>query len=96
MLHACIGVSAYRYIAVSLYGCVGVLVYRCNGLSVKSKKLCYEQVKKNKKIYRTISPKWYQILEKSASETLLESFGHPPGAKIPQERHQDQNLMKNV
>ena len=37
-----------------------------------------------------------KILEKSVSDTLLERFGDPPGAKIPQERHQEQNLMKNV
>ena len=73
-----------------------LLAYRCNVVSVKRKKLCYKQIKKAKKIYGKITPKWYRILEKSASDTLLERFGHPPSAKMPQERHQDQNLMKNV
>jgi len=29
------------------------------------------------------------------SDTVLERFGHPPGGKIPQKRHQEQNLKKN-
>ena len=55
---------------------------------LKKTKTCY--------IFEKNTPKWYKILEKSASDTLLERFGDPPGAKIPQERHQEQNLMKNV
>ena len=99
LVYWCIGVSVYRYmynwyIGVSVYRCC--LAYRCNVVSVKSKKLFYKQSKTSKKMHRTIAPKWYQIREKSASDTVLERFGHPPGAKIPQKRHQDQNLMKNV
>ena len=46
-------------------------------------------------MHRKNLPKWYQIHEKSASDTVLERFGHPPGAKIPQKRHQEQILMKD-
>ena len=44
---------------------------------------------------KEIDPKWYQIHEKSVSDTVFGRFGHPPGAKIPQKRHPEQNLMKN-
>ena len=37
----------------------------------------------------------YQIHEKMVSDTILERFGHPPGAKIPQKRLQEQIFMKN-
>ena len=42
-----------------------------------------------------IDPKWYQILGKSTFGAVLEHFGRPLGAKMAQERHQEQTLMKN-
>ena len=54
------------------------------------------QTKENKeKISQKIVPKLYQIHEKMVSDTILERFGHPPGAKIPQKRLQEQIFMKN-
>ena len=37
-----------------------------------------------------------EIVEKSTSGAVLEHFGHPLGAKMAQERHQDQKSMKNL
>ena len=53
------------------------------------KKICYKQIQISKNMYKKNVPKWNQIHEKSASGTVVERFGHPPGAKIPQKRHQD-------
>ena len=49
-----------------------------------------------KRYLRKSTPKWCQILEKSTFGAVLEHFGHPLGAKMAQERHQEQNLMKNT
>ena len=56
-------------------------------------------LKRRSKIFRNPSkdnPKWYQILGKSTSGAVLEHFGRPLGAKMAQERHQEQTLMKNT
>ena len=41
-------------------------------------------------------PNGIQILEKSTSDALLEHFGHPLGAKMAQERPQEQKIIKNT
>ena len=45
---------------------------------------------------RQLSPKWYQIFEKSSSGAVLEHFGDPLGAKMAQDRHQEQKNMKDL
>ena len=43
-----------------------------------------------------MTPEWYQILGKSTSGAVLEHIGHPLVAKMAQDRHQEQNIMKKM
>ena len=41
-----------------------------------------------------LSANWYQIHRKSTSGAVLDHFGHPLVAKMAQDRHQEQKMMK--
>ena len=50
----------------------------------------------SEEILPKLTPVLYKILSKSTSGAILEHFGHPLGAKMAQEWHQEQKMMKNL